>query len=210
MMWFGSKGGEAKRRRKSSEAAGQTEAATLSHRVTKDLAHAETLALMLAESRASNSLEVADLLAGMYIYNWERLGKYWEEPEQAENFLQEVCRISPQRWHHWIENYDRKRHAEAPTRIQRIFRRPKRGSAGNGSPLAHSTELRAVLKRAEEIAPYHDEFGGRMIPVLTCECVLLCIAKIPESEIAHRLIASGLDVRGLEREARFPRHARRK
>ena len=210
MMWFGNKDGGAKHRRKSGQAAGQTEAATLSHRVTKDLARAETLALMLAESRASNSLEVADLLAGMYIYNWERLGKYWEEPEQAENFLRKVCRISPQRWHHWIEKYDRKRHVEASTRIQRIFRRPKRGSAGNGSPLAHSTELQAVLKHAEEIAPYHDELDGRTIPVLTCECVLLSIAKIPESEIAHQLIASGLDLPGLEREARFPRHARRK
>src|SRR5271155_5670900 len=128
MKWFGSKDGDAKVRRKSSPAAGQA-AAILSHHVTQDLARSETLALMLAESRASNSLEVSDLLAGMYIYGWERLPKYWEEAEQAEEFLQQVCRISPQRWHSWMEKYDRKRYAETSTRIQRIFRRPKRDAS---------------------------------------------------------------------------------
>jgi len=37
--------------------------------------------------------------------------------------------------------------------------------------------------------------------------VLLCIAKNAESEISHRLLASGLDVLKLERNARFPKHA---
>jgi hypothetical protein len=51
----------------------RTDAVTVSHRLTKDLARAESLAEMLAHSRAANAVEVADLLAGMYIYDWERL-----------------------------------------------------------------------------------------------------------------------------------------
>jgi len=188
------------------------ERAGITHRVTQDFARAENLAMMLAESRGANLLEVADLLAGMYIYDWERLGKYWEDPEQAEDFLRQICRISPQRWHHWIENYDRKRHEEEPTRVRRIFRRTTASdaSANADKKLAASTELQRVLKSAGEIAPHHDQADGRTIPVLTCECVLLCMAKMPESELAHRLVASGLNLGNLEREARFPRHLRRK
>jgi hypothetical protein len=48
---------------------------------------------------------------------------------------------------------------------------------------------------------------GRMIPILTCECVLLAIAKRTDSEIGHRLVAAGLNVGELEQAARNPRHA---
>jgi hypothetical protein len=211
MKWFGQKGADAKHRGVKKDAAiGDAPSDKLAHRVTQDLARSENLAVMVAESRASNVLEVSDLLAGLYIYDWERLGRYWADPEPVEAFLQHICRISPQRWHHWIENYDRKRHEQEPHGIRYIFRKTKRNGAGEAKPLARSTELQGVLKRAEDIAPSHDQVDGRTIPVLTCECVLLCIAKTPESEIAHRMVASGLDVKGLEREARFPRHARRK
>ena len=193
-------------RRGKSRTVARSEAPT-THRLTKDLARAEDLATMLAKSRAASAIEVADLLAGMYLYDWERLGKYWDSEEQVELFLQQICRISPQRWHHWIELYDRNRSEKENTWTQRILG-PSRETANAGDgPMARSIELQSVLKRAEQIAPHHDRLDGGTLPILTCECVLLCMAKNPESEIAHRLVASGLDVLTLERDARFPRHA---
>src|SRR5271156_2532143 len=85
---------------------------TIEHRLTKDLSRAETLANMLAQSRAAQAIEVSDLLAGMYIYDWERLSKYWEDEVVIEDYLQQICRISPQRWHHWIQFYDHHRNGE--------------------------------------------------------------------------------------------------
>ncbi len=60
-----------------------------SHRLTLDLSRAETLAAMLAHSRASQVIEVADLVAGMYLYDWDRLSKYWdyEDQERVEDLL---------------------------------------------------------------------------------------------------------------------------
>ena len=74
---------------------GHLESAT--HRVTLELARAETFAAMLAKSRQSQVIEVTDLLAGMYICNWDRLSLYWreEDREEIETFLRGVCRISP-------------------------------------------------------------------------------------------------------------------
>ena len=161
---------------------------------------------MLAHSRAASTVEVADLLAGMYIYDWERLSKYWPEQDGIEEYLQQICRISPQRWHYWIEFYDQQRRGdEKPPKWQ--WPRPAKNPDAEGKPLARSGELAALLKSAEELAPAHDVLEGRNIPILTCECVLLAIAKRTDSEIGHRLVASGLNVGELEQAARNPRHA---
>jgi hypothetical protein len=182
----------------------------VAHRLTKDLARSEQLATMLAHSRAAGAVEVADLLAGMYIYDWERLSKYWPEQDAIEEYLQQICRISPQRWHHWIQFYDEQRRT-GENQGKWKWLRPGAGagvaSQKDAKPLARSAELNGLLRSAEEIAPALDEVEGRLVPILTCECVLLAIAKRTDSEIGHRLVASGLNVIELEQEARNPRHA---
>jgi hypothetical protein len=186
--------------------AGGARPAAVAHRLTKDLARSESLAAMLAHSRAASAVEVADLLAGMYIYDWERLAKYWPEQDGIEEYLQQICRISPQRWHYWIEFYDQQRRGEEkPTKWQ--WPRPAKSPEADGGPLPRSSELNVLLKSAEELAPAHDVVEGRMIPILTCECVLLAIARRTDSEIGHRLVAAGLNVGELEQAARNPRHA---
>lgn len=161
---------------------------------------------MLAMSRAAAAIEPADYLAGLYIYDWERLSKYWQDRATIEEYLQRICRISPQRWHHWIEFYDRERREEEKRGSHKIL-----GSMGNagekGASLLPSAELDAVLRTAEAIAPHHDTFEGREIPILTSECVLLAMAKSGGLEIGRRLVESGLDVPLLEIDARHPRHA---
>jgi hypothetical protein len=180
--------------------------APVAHRFTKDLSRAENLAAMLAHSRAASAVEVADLLAGMYIYDWERLSKYWPEQDGIEEYLQQICRISPQRWHYWIEFYDQQRRGdEKPPQWQ--WPRPAKYPDAEAKPLARSGELTALLRSAEEDAPAHDVLEGRSIPILTCECVLLAIAKRKDSEIGHRLVATGLNLAKLEQAARNPRHA---
>jgi len=169
------------------------------------------LATMLAHSRAARTVEVADLLAGMYIYNWEHLSKFWQQQEEIESFLQQICSISPQRWHHWIQFYDQQRHEGEPRKLWQLPKGLKttKAVAGqpDGKPLVRSAELQTVLKHAEELSPARDTLDGRAIPILTCECVLLAIAKKTDSEIGHRLVATGLNVKALEESARNPKHA---
>lgn len=162
---------------------------------------------MLANSRASQTIEVADLLAGMYICEWERLSQYWEGPyrDRVEEFLRKICRISPQRWNSWIEWYDRERH-EGERRGWRRLRRRKREEPM--SKLLHpSAALASVLRQAEQLAPFRDTLGGGSLPILTSECVLLCIARNFGSEISQRLAETGLDATRLERDVLFPKRA---
>lgn len=166
---------------------------------------------MVARSRAAAQVEVADLLAGMYIYEWDRLESFWPDRDGIEEFLRKICAVSPQRWNHWIEMYDQQRRQEqtdASSPWRRLMHRARSTSPPNDASadgLPYSLELERVLRSAAEISPFRDDLGGRSIPVLTSECVLLCIACNEESALGPNLRATGLDVTALERAARDPR-----
>jgi hypothetical protein len=182
----------------------------VSHRLTLDLKRAQTFAEMLAQSRASRVIEISDLLAGMYICNWDRLSQYWEEHDrdEVERVLQTICRISPQRWHSWIELYDMHRREEGKKDWSPL-RRLKKGlgkETVTDKSLRPSSALASILKQAEEIAPSRDLAGERSIPILTSECVLWCIVRNLGSEVSRKLARTGLDSDRLERDALLPRH----
>ena len=181
--------------------------------MTLDLLRATQLATMVARSRAAQQVEVADMLAGLYIYEWSRLSRFWEDGAEVEEFLRRICSISPERWQHWIEVYDRRRGEQAgpgsvlQRLLARLRGRPAEAHEDPGLSLPYSIELERLFQAAGEIAPARDELAGRAVPVLTTECVLLCMARNAESEIGRKLEETGLDVRGLERVARDPRRA---
>jgi len=181
-----------------------------SRRLTLDLARAETLASMLATSRASQVIEVSDLLAGMYICNWDRLSVYSEQEnrEEVENFLRGICRISPERWHSWIEIYDDSRRTGERRQAWGPLRKLKKVAPPEPA-LRPSAALAAVLKHAEELAPSRDSVGEGNLPILTTDCVLLCIVQSFGSEVSRKLAATGLDVGRLELNALFPRRGPR-
>jgi hypothetical protein len=183
----------------------------VSHRLTLDLSRADKFAAMVANSRASRVIEVSDLLAGMYIHNWERLSRYWEEGDQerVEELLRTVCRISPARWNFWIQKYDKRRRESNKRVISLPLLRKLEKEPIVEAPLQPSAELNAVLKQAEQIAPFHDNSNGKKIPILTSECVLLCIVRNRKSEISRRLAGSGLNVPQLERDALSSRRTQR-
>ena len=184
----------------------------VTHRLTVSLSRSEKLAAMLASSRAAKSIDVADILGGMYLYDWDRLSKYWNESthDATESLLRKICRISPQRWHYWMELYDSQKLSGGRLRSWRALQRlvlSKKEEPADKKPLPKSAPLRAVYEQAEKLAPFRDSIGDRQIPVLTSECVLLCIVRNPNSaglELSRKLLHTGLDVVKLERAALAP------
>ena len=197
-------------RRKTHNGGAPQAAATVdrpSYRLTLDLKRVETFAAMLAHSRASRAIEVADFLAGMYICNWEGLAQYWDEHDrdEVEEVLRGICQISPQRWHAWIELYSREHEMRERGGWERLLHLGKQEKTSDGT-LHPSAALETVLKAAGQIAPVYDRTGQRSIPILTSECVLLCILRNLGSEISRKLALTGFDAAKLEREALLPRH----
>jgi hypothetical protein len=208
MKLFGRQGGGAASGDRGTRANGNGHALP-AHRLTLNLTNAENFANMLAKSRASRTVEVADLLAGMYICDWERLSQYWADDRQdeIEEFLQRICQMSPQRWHAWIEYYDAERRKEE--RLAQTWKPLRRllKQFPAEQPLQQSDGLASVLKQAEQITPFYDRTPERSIPILTSECVLLCIARTYGSEITRKLAATGLDAAKLERDVFTPKRA---
>jgi hypothetical protein len=180
-------------------------AAQLSHRLTLELRRAEKFAAMLAHSRASKVIEVSDYLAGMYICNWEHLSEYWPDSnrDEVETLLRGICQISPQRWHTWIESYDRPLREDGAPRWRFLRRESKQ--ALEARPLQPSNALATILKQAEKLAPAYERAEERSLPILNTECVLLCIVRNSGSEISRKLALSGLDVARLEKEVLLPK-----
>ena len=178
-------------------------------RFTVGLTRAEQLAMMLAHSRAARFVEAADMLAGMYIYEWDRLSKFWEDRSEVEELLRRICSISPPRWHYWMELYDKQRHQEKQElyRLSLGLKGPHGDAVDQELKLQRSSDLESILQTAGELSPFRDDLGGRTVPVVTSECVLLCIARNPDSEVSRRLRETGLDLAALERAARDPRRA---
>jgi hypothetical protein len=181
-------------------------------RLTRDLMRAFELAIMVAHSRASETIEVADLLAAMYLDNWEHMKRFWPDTKEIEKTLQKLCEFSPQRWNYWIKTFHETRDGHSTKKWFGVPIPPMRRSGGDdeiffGKNFELSEQLKAALKAADRIAPYSDRVGTRTIPIVSSDCVLLCMVKSTTSEIARKLLATGIDLRELEKAARFPKHA---
>jgi hypothetical protein len=194
------------------EADAQGNGPLVTHRLTISLSRAEKLAKMLASSRAAKTIDVSDLLGGMYLYDWDRLSKYWKDgtQDQTECVLRKICHISPQRWNYWMELYDSQKRAGGRLRSWRDLQRlalARKQKPATEKRLQKSAALRAVYEQAEKLAPFRDSIGDRKIPVLTSECILLCIVRNPNSsglELSRKLVEVGLNLVKLERAALAP------
>jgi hypothetical protein len=211
MGLFGNKSTRASKPARKTCGAADSERGAATHRLTLDLSRAHTLATMLASSRSSEFIEIPDLVAGMYMYEWDRLSEYWPEErrDEMEDVLREMCNISPQRWNNWIQQYDTRRKGFSTSRWEKlkVLRKHK---PKEENPPRHSTALRVLFKNAGEFTPFRDTDEGRDIPILTTECVLLCIAQTSGLEIGKRLRETGLDVGLLERAALDPKRSPRR
>ncbi|MGA9186701.1 MAG: hypothetical protein WBZ32_15500 [Candidatus Acidiferrales bacterium] len=193
-------GGNGTGTRDASDAASER---AVQRRFTKELERTDGLAVMLASSRASGAVEVSDFLAAMYLNAWDRLERFWEEPDAIEEYLRRLCQVSPQRWHKWIQEYEAARQArERRGRGKFSLGRQRDDGLGEDESLQRSRGLESVLRRAGRIAPGHDRIADRSVPILTSESVLLAMSRDLDSEVGRRLAATGLDVEKLERAAR--------
>ena len=181
--------------------------------MTRDLLRAFELAVMLTHSRASETIEVADLLGAMYIDNWDHMKRFWPDPHEAEKTMRKMCEFSPPRWDYWIKTYNETRDDQPRKKWFGVPIPPMRRAGGKdpglffGKDFELSEQLRAALKAADKIAPYQDRVGERTIPIVSSDCVLLCLVKNTTSDVARKLLATGIDLRALEKAARFPKYA---
>lgn len=162
---------------------------------------------MLAHDRDEHVIDVADVLAGIYINSLEKIAKYWPDQESVEDFVEEHCRINPQRWDYWIEHFDQmfRRPKKSFGRIQiRVpaLRRKPRSFVGIG--FQQSPDLLSAYKFAEGMATSRSDRFGEQLPVVTLESFLLAVVK-QSAPISQHLRESGLNLTKLEEDVSHPK-----
>jgi hypothetical protein len=142
-------------------------------------------AIEVAAARESPSLEARDLLAGLYMGSSKRLSKYWKKLRAFDRLVAREPGIRE-----LIAAY-RRGEFPSPAQIEQI--RLRCGFV----PFA--PEITRVMETARDLGASRQGAASGDKPVLAPEDFLLAIAKHTELEVGQRLVASGLDLRRLEK-----------
>jgi hypothetical protein len=152
-----------------------------------DLASAYALhyAVVLAVVRESPTLEVEDLLGGLYIATGRRVSKYWKNPKAFDRLMTNEPTIGKA-----ISAY-LKGELLSPATVEQIKLRQHF--------VPYSPKTMGVLDTAGDLGLSRGGSRAGEKPVLAPEDLLLAIAKHAELAIGNKLLDSGVDVERLER-----------
>src|SRR5438874_6452042 len=78
------------------------------HAESRHLRIAKTIAMVIAHAKQQAEIQLRDIVAGIYVANFERILRFWPEPATLEDFVAEHCDWSEHRlmtWDRW--NYER-------------------------------------------------------------------------------------------------------
>jgi len=147
--------------------------------------HVVNYAVMIAALRYSTTLDVSDLLAGLYIVDSENLSKYWNDRRAFEQLVLAEPRVRDPVLLHRAGGFESAIQRQG-TLLDTYF--------GTYSPEMVNVMLTAIQKgRLRGLT----EPSGKIL--LRPEDFLLAMANHTEVELGKKLVASGLDVERLER-----------
>ena len=176
----------------------------ITHVDTRHLRWATTFAALIAFSKRRDELIPSDLLAGIYVANWERVCEFWPRPQTFEDFVAEYCDWSEPRWLTWQRWHDEGRKAipESRFRLRLSFRgRPLGKRRLFGLKFTQSSDWERLFATGEKLTPYTASHWDRILPLLTPEIMLLAFIRTEGISLRKPLQESGLMVDRLEEVA---------
>ena len=182
----------------------------ITHTETRHLRWATIFAALVAFSRRRDEMSPADLLAGIYVANLERVSKFWPDPVLLDDFIAEHCDWSEPRWATWQRWEDESRRAsKAAWRWQLPFRvyLLRRGKPSRppkrffGSNFTQSPDLRRLFETGEKLTPHKVTDRGKLLPLLTPEIMLLAFIRMENIPLGKHLRDTGLLADKLEESA---------
>ena len=175
----------------------------ITHMDTRHLRWATVFAQLVAFYNRREELRPPDLLAGIYIANLERVSGFWPCPELFDDFIAEHCDWSEPRWmtwHRWEDEIRRaSRRSRFPFRISLLESRTKERFFGSSFKL--SPDWQRLFATGEKLTPHKVSSGGKILPLLTPEVMLLAFVRTEEIPVGKHLKETGLLVDKLEEAA---------
>ena len=165
---------------------------------------ATIFATLIAFCKRRDELVAADLLAGIYIANLERVSKFWPNQDLFEDFVAEHCDWSEPRWLTW------QRWQEETEKAARRWRLPFGIHVARVGKLAKhfydarfrwSSDWKRLFETGEKLTPYKVPWRGKILPLLTPEVMLLAFIRTENIPLGKHLEETGLLVGRLEEAA---------
>jgi hypothetical protein len=176
----------------------------ITHLDTRHLRWARSFASLIAFCQGREQLFPPDLMAGIYVANFERVAALWPSAELLEDFVADKCKWSEPRWLTWqrweYELHHAPRTLGIPFTSWFISRRKKDRFVGRR--FKPSDEWKSLFAVGEQITPNHAaDFQGRRLPLLTNEIMMLAMIRSEHLPISKALLESGIAVERLEEAA---------
>ena len=186
----------------------------ITHVDTRHLRWARTFASLIAFTHQRDELRPPDLIAGIYVANFERVAGFWPRPDLFEDFVAEKCNWSEPRWLTWQRWEFEFRHAPRNLGVPFTswFVTLPRKSRFVGRRFKLSDDWKKLFALGEHITAYRGDFQGRSLPLLTPEVMLLATIRSQQLPIAKALLESRVIVDKVEeaaiRHVENPEHLR--
>ncbi len=143
------------------------------------------IALKLASKRRAGTIEVSDLMTGIYIAEFEHLSRFWEQPEQFEHFAVNQLGCDKPRWFYWCELYN-------------YFKNRREEYFKGHVHLNYSRSASIILAKAVELAQRGAGRKRTLLAEVRAEHFLLAICRLENIPLCQQIVNSGLDAKGLE------------
>jgi hypothetical protein len=172
------------------------------HAVSRHLRMAQGISYFIAHTKQQKDIQLCDLLAGIYVANFERILRFWPNAATLEDFIAEHCDWSEHRLITWDRWNDQRQHPPRTISIPftaRFFQTLRKPTF-NAKMLGFSDDLKRVYSTAEQLSPNRVTFGG-IVPLITPELFLFSTLRTEGIELAARLKDSGIELRALEQVA---------
>lgn len=175
----------------------------ISHAESRHLRMAKTMSMVIAHAKQQKEIQLRDLIAGIYVANFERIVRFWPDTATFEDFIAEHCDWSEHRlltWHRW--NYE----LQHPPRTisipftARFFQIPRKHTFA-GKVFSLSDELKRVYSTAEQLSVNRVTSFGCAVPLITPELFLVATVRSEGIYLAAPIRDSGIELNTLERIA---------
>ena len=178
------------------------------HFESRHLRTASAISMVIAHAKQRKEIQLRDLIAGIYVANFERILRFWPDAATFEDFVVEHCdwsehRLSTcDRWNYESQHPPRK---IIPIPFSPWFFHMRRKNTFAGKMFSRSDDLKRVYATAEEISPNKVAHAvGVIVPLITPELFLVATARTDGIEFGTRLRDSGINLLLLEQVALQP------
>jgi hypothetical protein len=164
---------------------------------------ASTISMVIAHAKQQKEIQLRDLIAGIYVANFERILRFWPDAGTFEDFIAEHCDWSEHRlqtWDRWTYEIQHPPRTISIPLASSFIQLPRKHTFFE-KMFNLSDELKRVFLTAEELSPNKVTSFGLLVPLITPELFLAATIRTDGIELGSLLRESGIDLERLEQMA---------